>query len=239
MKRHMRSVVAAAAVMAAGAGCRNATPSSISSTHSVPAVQALPSAPSLEVSTKPLDPGTVEFTVRTNLPTPLSAMASLDLQGQKDKETAIGTSHKVTLTGPMTVFVVKAINDDDGMDGKALPDGYYDADVMIGPKWEENKTIASYPSKFEAKQTIQLHSSRSRASVEHQNELQKWVIDNLPSDAPWNEGKFKSRLGPYEKSASSLSPMHDAYYFPDADMTLIVNKVQQQVTIWRVGHASK
>ncbi len=123
------------------------------------------------------------------------------------------------------------------MDGKALPDGYYDADVIVGPNWEENKTIASFPSGFEGKQTIHLRSNRTRASVEHQNELQKWVIDYVPSDAPWNEQAFKSRLGPYEKSASILSPMHDAYYFPEADMTLIVNRVQQQVAIWRVGHA--
>ena len=180
----------------------------------------------------------VEFTVKTNLPTPLTAMASLHLQGQKDHDTAIGTSHRVSLTGPTTIFSVHAI-DDDGMDGKALPTGRYDAGVIVGPKWVENKSIATLPENVESKCTVELNSGRTRASVERQNDLQKWVIDNVPSDAPWNEQKFKAKLGPYEKSPSTLSPLHDAYFFPNADMTLIVNRLRQEVSIWRIGHAAK
>lgn len=129
-------------------------------TPSMPAVRTLPSAPSLEVSAKLAEPGMVEFTVKTNLPTPLAAMASLELQGQKEDSAAIGTSHKVTLTGPTTTFRLRVVDDDNGMDGKALPKGRYNAGVIVGPKWDENKTIASLPELLEVKQTIELRSGR-------------------------------------------------------------------------------
>lgn len=139
----------------------------------------------------------------------------------------------------MTVFKVKAVNDDDGLDGKALPDGLYDATVIVGPRWDENKFIASLTKTLEAKQTVRFNSGRDRAALEQQNELQKWVIDNVPSNAPWNEQKYVAKLGTYQKSASSLSAPHDAYYFPNADMTLIVNRPRQEVTVWRVGRVAK
>ena len=63
------------------------------------------------------------------------------------------------------------------------------------------------------------------------------MIDNVPSDAPWSEEKFRTKLGPFEKSVSTLSPLHDAYYFSDADVTLIVNRFRHEVSIWRVGRA--
>ncbi len=200
---------------------------------------SMPAKPFLRVAAEPSDLGFVEFTVNTNLPTPLAAMASLDLQSQKPHDSAIGTSHKVTLTGAVTVFRIKAVNDDDGMDDKALPNGLYDAGVIVGPRWDENKAIASLTKIFEAKQTVRLHSGRERATVERQDTLQKWVIHNVPSDAPWNQQKYVAKLGPFKKSASSLSALHDAYYFPEADITLIVNRSRQEVSLWRVGRAER
>lgn len=61
-----------------------------------PPAKTLPSNPSLGIDAKLSKAGMVEFTVTTNLPTPLAAMASLFLQGQKDDDTAIGTSQQVT-----------------------------------------------------------------------------------------------------------------------------------------------
>src|ERR1035437_2831052 len=208
-------ILALIAVFAAIAiGCQKPTAAPTNPTNSVPTPAGMPNKPSLTVSATTPQPGAVQFTVTTNLPTPLAAMASLDLQGQKDSDTAIGTSKKVALTGPTTVFLIQAVNDVDAMDGKSLPTGSYDASVLIGTKWDENKSIANLSENLEAKQTIKLHSDRTTAFVKQKNELQTWIIENVPSNAPWNEQKFEAKLGSYERSASTLSPFDDAYYFP-------------------------
>jgi hypothetical protein len=216
-------------------------PQDTASLHAPPITSAktLPSNPSLGINAKLSKTGMVEVTVTTNLPTPLAAMVSLSLQGQKDHDTAIGTSQHVTLTGQTTTFSIKAVNNDDGMDGKALPKGDYDADVIVGPRWDENKIIASLPKNLEAKRTIALFSGPARASVEHRNKLQTWVMENVPADAPWDESRFKAKLGSYQKSVSTRSPLVDAYYFPEADMTLIVSRVSRVVLIWRAGNATQ
>jgi len=60
-------------------------------------------------------------------------------------------------------------------------------------------------------------------------------MSNLDMNTPWNENEFVARLGRYESTPSTMSRLHEALYFPDADMTLIVNRVRNEVTIWRMG----
>ncbi len=125
------------------------------------------------------------------------------------------------------------------MDGKALPKGSYDAGVIVGPKWDENKSIASLPKNLEAQRTITLFSGPARAFAQRRDNLQRWVLEDVFPDAPWNEEKFKAKLGRYQKSVSTRSPLVDAYYFPEADMTLIVSRVSHVVLTWRAGHATQ
>ena len=198
----------------------------------------LPSVPSLSVEAQPID-GEVEFTVKTNLPTPIAATASLDLQGLKDNDTAVGTSKDVILNAPVTNFAVKSVNDVNSLDGKPLPKGNYDASILVGPKWTQNTAISSLPSNIEAKQTVVLGGSRSAASVRQKDDLQRWAVDNVPSNEPWSAARFRAKLGPYSESPSTLSPLHDAYYFPQADMTLIVNRVRDEVSIWGTGNVKE
>jgi hypothetical protein len=237
---HSIRVVASAAVFftVTLAGCQKPAAGTVHVIMDQPARQGLPTKPSLILAVKIADDGAVQFTVTTNLPTPLAAMASLDLQGLRPQDTAIGTSHRVTLNQATTTFYVKAINDDNGLDGKALPMGQYDAEVIVGPKWVENKSISTLPDILRAKQSIWLRSNRSQTAVKRMGELQGWVIENVPMDAPWDEARFVTKLGHYEKTQSDRSPYTDAYYFPDADMTLIVNHIQEKVLIWRVGVAT-
>jgi len=54
----------------------------------------------------------------------------------------------------------------------------------------------------------------------------------------WNESQFVAKLGKFSKSASDLN-LHDAYYFEDADMTIIVSRVKNTVALWRMGRATK
>jgi hypothetical protein len=219
-------------------GCQKPIPSA-ETLNVQPTRQALPASPSLVLAVQAFQPGIVQFTVTTNLPTPLAAMASLDLQGLKPNDSAVGTSHNIILDQPITTVTLKAVNDDNGLDGKALPNGRYDAEVTIGPKWDENKSIASLSGNLVAKQSIEFKSGRSQRAVKRMGELQGWVMENVPADAPWNEARFVAHLGHYEKAHSDLSSFQDAYYFPDADMTLIVNRVQGRVSIWRPGRATR
>lgn len=203
-------------------------------------VGTLPPNPFVSVTAISLDQSHVRLIVKTNLPTPIAAMASLDLHGQKDNETAIGASKKITLNGTTTTYDLKAVDNENGPDeNKPLPGGLYDVGVIVGPKWDENKVISALPTNLEAKQVISLKGSRTRVSAVRQLALQRWVMETLPTDAPWNERTLKAKLGPYTKEPATLSPFHDAYYFPEADTTLIVNRVQHVVSIWRFGKATQ
>jgi hypothetical protein len=222
---------AALTILASACGQRASQPAD--SASKAPA-QVVPEKPSLTIAARSLTARLVQFTVRTNLPTPIAAMASLDLQGQRDDDTAIGAQRDVTLTGPTTTFTVEALDH-----GKPLPKGSYEADIFVGPKWKENGKIASISNNLEAKQTITIGEGRSRASVERQLALKKWVMENVFAGDPWSDRKFRAKLGPYEKTVATFSPLQDAYYFPQADATLIVNRLLQKVSVWRMGRATE
>jgi hypothetical protein len=65
--------------------------------------------------------------------------------------------------------------------------------------------------------------------------MQKWVMENVISGTPWNEAAFRQQLGRSEKYPSTMSHLHDAYYFPTPDMTLLVNRLKGEVSVWRFG----
>ena len=70
-----------------------------------------------------------------------------------------------------------------------------------------------------------------------QDQLRRWVMDNAMPGTGWNLDRFSSQLGPFEHVQSTL-PNHTAYYFARPDMTIIVNSLRGEVTIWRMGRAS-
>lgn len=53
-------------------------------------------------------------------------------------------------------------------------------------------------------------------------------------DTPWDETFFTVQLGPFEKMRSANFNL-DAYYFPDAGVTLLVNTPGSRVVTWRKG----
>ena len=82
-------------------------------------------------------------------------------------------------------------------------------------------------------------SGQSPAKREARTAKQIWVMENVPLGSPWREQVFVSRLGPYRKSNSTLSRAHGAYYFPQADITIIVDELENLITVWRLGRARK
>lgn len=197
---------------------------------------ASPTAPQFELAARPISDHRVEFRVDTNLPPPVTVMADLSLAGQKPDDVWIGYQEKVRLTGPSTTFVLDTAKSD-----KPLPNATYEATVSFYPLWgaEGNDAAKVFPDLEDIVEVDLLASGQSREGAVRKEELQKWVMLNINMNSPWDEGSYVSRLGHYRKSAATLSRLHDAYYFPAADMTLIVNRVRNEVTLWRVGRATE
>lgn len=197
---------------------------------------SLPANPQIALRAEPVSSNEVRFVVTTNLPLPVEVMASVSLAGQRPDATWIGHQQRVTLERPTTTFVL-----DTSAAQRPLPRGSYEAEISFYPRWgaARNSAAAAAPE-LNAVQAITLQGSgMARADAELRNERQRWVMENVVMHTPWNEASFVDRLGRYEKSQAELSHLHDAYYFPGADMTLIVNRLLGEVTIWRMGRASR
>lgn len=164
-------------------------------------------------------------------------MASIDLVNQRPKDTYIGYTKRLRLDLPVTIHVI-----DTSEARRTLPSGKYEAVVSFYQRWgakNGNPAAASVPN-IEAKQLIAIEGSGESADlVRSRNKMQMSIMENFVMNSPWNERYYIERLGDYEKYKSTMSHLHDAYYFPKADMTLLVNRLKNDVTIWRLGRASR
>ena len=196
-----------------------------------------PATAQLSVEAVPQGDTQVRFVVTTNLPMPVEVMAGVALVGQEPDDVFIGHTERVTLDGPRTVFVV-----DTSAAREPLPSGEYDAKVSFYPRWgaENGNPAAKSAPELEAADRITLGGSgENRADAERRNELQRWVMGNIGMNVPWNRENFEARLGQARKGPSTMSRLHDAYYFRDADMTFLVNRLKNEVTIWRMGDVTE
>ncbi len=189
----------------------------------------------ISIEATPISQYEVSLNVKTNIPLPVEVMASVSIKGQNPKDTYIGVSQRIKLTSPEQT--VK-------LDGKSenLPSGEYLAEVTFYPKWGvENGSAEAKRINAEiiGQADVTLSGSgANKTQTDAQNIAQKWVMLNVDIGMPWNEGQFVAKLGKFSKSASDLN-LHDAYYFEDADMTIIVSRVKNTVAVWRMGRATK
>lgn len=221
-------------------GCDKPSSGDNSETTSEAGITATPPSPAtvapfVKVSPTVLNSQQVKFVVETNLPTPITVMAGLGLAGQAPDDVFVGTDNeRVVLTGPQTEFIIQATD----LDGATLPSGDYNAEVGFYPRWgakNGNPDAASYP-KTEGSTLVTLGGSGvPAAKVVARKEMQRWVMSNINMNSPWNKASYESRLGPSVKGPSTMSHLHDAYYFRDADVTLLVNRLKNEVTVWRLG----
>lgn len=199
--------------------------------------QVLPAKPSLNVAARALDKHRVEFTITTNMPLPIQVATSVDLAGQKSKDVYIGyEGEHLTLTKPVTVTVL-----DTALAAKPLPNAEYEASVNFYPNWgAEGNALAATAPALEAKALIKLEGGGGTAkNFMLLEERQNWVMANVVAGTPWDQATFQKHLGRAEKRHSDLSQLHDAYYFPGADMTLIVNRLKNEVSVWRKGQETR
>ncbi|WP_417677593.1 hypothetical protein [Pseudodonghicola sp.] len=173
--------------------------------------------------------------VQTTIPLPVDVMASVSIKDQKPTDTYIGASRRVTLNTPEQIIEIDGSSEN-------LPRGAYFAEVTFYPRWgAESGPAAAKKIKEEisGQDSVALAGSgASKDDTDRKNDSQKWVMLNVEIGTPWNENLFVSKLGRFTKSAADLN-LHDAYYFPDTDMTIIVSRIKGTVAIWRMGRATK
>lgn len=189
----------------------------------------------IAVSAVPKSKFIVEISVETNIPLPVEVMAGVSIKDQKPTDTFIGKSSRVYLTKPSQTIRINGQSEN-------LPAGDYDVEVTFYSRWgAENgsKDAAKIDRDIEGVTSVTLGGSgETKATTDSRNIAQKWVMENVVIGTAWDESQFAKQLGEFQKSQASLN-LHDAYYFPDADMTLIVSQVKNSVTIWRMGKTDK
>lgn len=177
----------------------------------------------------------VSLDVTTNIPVPIEVMASVSIKDQDPQDTYIGVSQRVTLTSSEQTVEIDGRNE-------RLPTGEYVAEVTFYPRWgAENGSSEAKLIEEEiiGQADVSLTGSGvGKSQTDAQNVAQKWVMLNVDIGMSWNESQFVEKLGPFSKTESDLN-LHDAYYFEEADMTIIVNSLKNTVTIWRMGQATK
>ena len=190
---------------------------------------------SISVQATPISAYVVSLVVTTNIPLPVEVMAGVSAKGQAPTDTFIGVSKRVKLTSPEQTIEL------DGRSEK-LPSGEYTADVTFYPRWgAENGTKQAKAIKQEIIGAVDVTlsgSGESKGQVDQRNIAQKWVIENVSVGTAWNKSEFVQRMGQFEKSDSTLN-LHDAFFFPDTDMTIIVSRVKNTVATWRMGKATQ
>jgi hypothetical protein len=197
--------------------------------------QGLPASPSIEAEVAEISSNLVRFTITTNLPLPIDVMVDVSLSGLAPEDTWVGHQLRVSLVDPVTV-----VDLDISQASQPLPSAEYEAEVSFYPRWGAagNPTAQGAPEMHWSDQIALVGSGENRNAATRRNELRSWVVENVIVGTPWNENRFSARLGEFEKSPSTLSH-HDAYYFADADMTIIVNRISNEVAIWRMGRAGR
>ena len=199
------------------------------------AANAEPIDYSISVQATPTSAYVVSLVVTTNIPLPVEVMAGVSARGQAPTDTFIGLSERVTLTSPEQVIEIDGTSEN-------LPSGEYTADVTFYPRWgAENGSEQAKAITQEIIGAVDITlsgSGESRGQVDQRNTAQRWVMENVSIGTDWNESQFVQRLGQFEKSASTLN-LHDAFFFPDTDMTIIVSRVKNTVAMWRMGRAAQ
>lgn len=163
-------------------------------------------------------------------------MASVNLADLKDDDVWIGYNEKLLLSEANQTFVLDTSKSND-----PLPSGEYEVEVNFYPRWgaDNNEKAKNVPELRSSQNLTLLGSGQTEQSVKVKNDRQRWVMSSLDMNTPWDEARFVTKLGPYEKYQSDMSHLHDAYYFPESDITLLVNRLKVEVTVWRLGRVKK
>ncbi|WP_339096186.1 hypothetical protein WDJ50_02535 [Deinococcus sp. VB142] len=202
-------------------------------------------APEINVQAEATGPFEVKFDVNTNLPDGAVLAVSLGLADQQPDDIAIGTSfERFTVSGGKVSGMIDGTKRVMPMNS-TLPAGKYDVEVSFHPLWEENRALAQQlgiGDSVTGTTQVELAASGENAQVAQTREQnQKWVMMNVNMGDPWDAADFVSRFGAYEElSLESGNPdILKMYYFPELDMTFMVNVLKGQIEVWRMGQAHR
>ncbi|MGE4321923.1 MAG: hypothetical protein AB7E60_02715 [Sphingobium sp.] len=230
--RMLNCLLGLALVMAAG-GCAPDQPQN-DAVKSV--VTTVPVTYSLTHQAEAVGPKQVRFTIETNAPLPIEVAIGVSLSSQKPDDAYIGFDDRITLKEMRTEVVL------DGQRAQMkLPHGEYDAEVDFYPNWgAKTNPAASVVPRLHSSTNVEIEGDGlSDKQANQRIERRNWVMSEVVWHTPWNQDVFTKKLGSFTKSQAELSHLHDAYYFPGADMTIIVNRLKNEVTVWRMGKASR
>ncbi|MBL4872021.1 MAG: hypothetical protein JKY41_01175 [Rhodobacteraceae bacterium] len=192
----------------------------------------------ITVLAEPLTDTIIAITVNTNIPLPIKVALGVSLKGQNPEDIYIGYSEQVTLRTSEQSLTINTFD-------QKLPTADYIAEVSFYPAWGaigENVEASQISGKVYGSASLRLvGTGESVLNATRRDKLQIWVIDNVIVGTDWNETRFVSQLGNFDELVSDLR-VQNSYYFPDADMTIIVNRFQGEsgkVATWRMGLASR
>ncbi|MEX2527723.1 MAG: hypothetical protein WEA09_08815 [Gemmatimonadota bacterium] len=201
-----------------------------------PAAVTDPADYEIVVTPEILPDAMVRLNMTTNIPGVIEVMAGLSLQGQAPDDVWIGKSERVRLTAG-TGEVMLSTED--------LPTGRYDAEVSFYPRWgpqDERSRESGITHELRATAPLDLVGSGEAASdAQFKLDSQRWVMENVGMGDPWVPNDWTQRFGAYEELMVDRGnpDILKAYYFPRLDMTLIVNILRDEISIWREGRAHR
>ena len=101
---------------------------------------------------------------------------------------------------------------------------------------------AGVNSEIHARQTITLKGTGESPEAAQQRENdRRWVMGNLYAGTRWNRSSWVDRFGkPQQLTTTRWNPdIVKAYYFESLDMTIFVNELKGEVSLWRIGRKTE
>lgn len=191
-----------------------------------------PTQYNLSVQSHELDNDRVLLEINTNIPGTIELMAGLNLAGQAQDDTWIGTSERVRIIDGTAEVI---------FDVSELPSGEYEAEATFYPRWgfQDDKSRASgIAENLKDTHSLTLRGSGEPADIAtKRNEGQKWVMENVVMGMEWNPSDWQSRFGDWvEFPVTTRNPdIIKNYYFEVIEMTLVVNTLNDEIVTWRMG----
>lgn len=190
----------------------------------------------IEFTSKVVGPSEVEVEVTSTIPGTIDVMLGLSLVGQRPDDVYIGTDKRITLkNGRGTATIGKP----------GLPSGMYEIEVDFYPRWGPQDSAAKSAglnSEIHARQTVTLRGTgeSSEAAQRREND-QLWVMENVSIGTRWDRSFWVGRFGePQQFATTRWNPdIIKAYYFKSLDMTIFVNELKLEVSVWRMGRKTE
>lgn len=178
----------------------------------------------------------VKINISSNVPGTIEVSVSLDLANQKDDDPYVGDSKKVVISNKTASVILNDKGD--------LPSGKYNASVTLYPLWgykDELSQKYKLDKELSTSKAVTVKGKESAKSYLFKKSSQKWVMENVISGYKWKNAFWTRKFGSYEEiQVTKLNPkIIKGYYFKKIDMTIFVNILKNEVSLYREGKVSE